>query len=117
MSGPGYGRGYFGSEQLDRARQERSGVGWFKVLAAAGLGAAVWFFWPRKGDGTPSTAETPPAPLSDETLGHVARARGFSSAKAYEDALIASAQELRATDAKVEFPPYFQYLEKRVGMP
>lgn len=117
MSTSGYGRGYFGNEQMDR-QPKRAGVGWFKVLAATGLGVAAWYFWPRKGESPSAASEAvPTAALNDDTLMHVARARGFASAKAYEDALIASAKELRATDAKVEFSPHFQYLDKRVEAP
>ena len=49
----GYGRGYYGSGQLEqRAPKKRS---WFPVVAVLGLGAtAVWLFYPRKkpGDGS-----------------------------------------------------------------
>lgn len=42
----GYGRGYYGSEQLARAPRKRS---WFTIVAVLGVGAAVvWLLWPRK---------------------------------------------------------------------
>lgn len=43
----GYGRGYYGASQLaPRAPQRRAG--WGKIIALIGVGAVVWFVWPRK---------------------------------------------------------------------
>ena len=48
----GYGRGYYGSEQLAKPPKKRS---WFTWVAVLGAGAGVvWFLWPKK---------TPYAPL------------------------------------------------------
>lgn len=43
----GYGRGYYGAEQLARAPRKRS---WLIPVAVLGVGATVvWLLWPRKG--------------------------------------------------------------------
>lgn len=43
----GYGRGYYGSGQLEQREPKKRS--WFKVIAVLGLGAtAVWLFYPRK---------------------------------------------------------------------
>jgi hypothetical protein len=43
----GYGRGYYGSGQLEQSEPKKRS--WFKVIAVLGLGAtAVWLFYPRK---------------------------------------------------------------------
>ena len=58
----GYGRGYYGENQL--ARPPR-GNGWIKFALVAGVGAvAVWLMWPRRGEpqARPSN-DVPPAPL------------------------------------------------------
>jgi hypothetical protein len=104
----GHGRGFYGKNQLDRAPRS----GWVKFVVIAGLGTAAWLFWPRRAQGVAGPAE--PAPLDEVTLGHIARARGFPSGKAFEDAMVASARELRAADGKVELPAHFRYLERRV---
>lgn len=48
----GYGRGYYGSGQLEQSEPKKRS--WFTVVAVLGVGAAaVWLFYPRKkpGDG------------------------------------------------------------------
>jgi hypothetical protein len=45
---------------------------------------------------------------ADEDLEQIARSRGFPSGKAYADAMIAMAAELRTAGAKVEFAPHLQ---------
>jgi hypothetical protein len=121
----GYGRGYYGSAQIDRPR--RSGNGWFKIAVVGGLGAVVWFWW-RRPSGGPKYAEAPSPPsehvealsppprppTEQEDLDHLARLRGFSSTKMYEDAMVASARELQASGAKVVFAPHLQHLEVRL---
>lgn len=122
MSGAGYGRGFYGSEQLARPRTGGSASkGWFKIVAVAGLGAAIyWWVLPAigpKSKQAPAPYEVPPstsyapsqaASLHDEDLERHARSRGFPSAKAYADAMIAMVDELRAAGAKVELAPHLQ---------
>lgn len=59
----GYGRGYYGADQLERPRRRRN---WFTVVAVLGLGAtAVWLLWPRKAAydlGPPAPTPLPPSP-------------------------------------------------------
>jgi hypothetical protein len=106
----GYGRGYYGNAQLNRPPS--SGRGWWIAIAAVGVGAAAWFFWPRK-PAIAITVQQPFAPNEDE-LTRLARARGYSSVSAFEDAVIATARELRKSGAKVELAPPLQHLESRL---
>lgn len=117
----GYGRGHYGGEQLDRPT--RSGGGWFKIAAIAGVGAAIWYMWPRKSPELvympPSPPPSPPPPPSptaptDTALEQIAHERGFISAKAYEDSVLASARDLRASGAKIELAPHLQHLTLRL---
>ena len=95
--------------------------GWFKIAAAAGIGAAVWFWvLPSIGFGhkdksqhAPPSHEPPPAPPL-HPFDQIAQARGFSSAAEYEDALVATARELEASGAKVELGPHLAHLEPRL---
>jgi hypothetical protein len=48
----GYGRGYYGADQL--AKPPRRGNGWIKLAVVAGVGAVVWLMWPRAAQGEPS---------------------------------------------------------------
>lgn len=121
----GYGRGYYGEGQL--APRRSSGRGWFKVVAVVGVGAVVvWLLWPRsKAPVALGLHEPPPAPppapalpltptVGNESLDQIARSRGFSSTKEYEDAVLEDARELRAAGAKVELGPQLQHLEPRL---
>lgn len=68
----GYGRGYYGASQLaPRAPQRRAG--WGKIIAIIGVGAVVWFMWPRKpsptaffGSGGGGKDPEPPPPSSPQ---------------------------------------------------
>jgi hypothetical protein len=110
----GYGRGYYGGEQLDR---QRSGTGWLKLAAVVVGGAAIWYWWPRKRvvlvpmDTLSASTATPP---SATELEQIARSRGFSSVKDYEDSVLATTRDLKLTGAKIELPPHLQYLMPRV---
>lgn len=108
----GYGRGHYGGEQLERP--PRSGGGWFKVVAVVGLGAAVWYVWPRKRppSSPPMTGEA--SNEHEPKLEQIARAGGFASAQEYEDATLATARALAATGAKIELPPHLQHLAPRL---
>jgi hypothetical protein len=108
----GHGRGYYGGSQLDRPRR-RSSSGWFKIAAVVGLGAVIWFMLPRGGS-KHEELPSPPSPPPDEGLEQLARSRGFSSSKMYEDSVIANARELKAAGAKVELGPHLQHLEDRL---
>lgn len=44
----GYGRGYYGAGQLAPQPQSRGSSGWVKLALVVGVGAAVWYLWPRK---------------------------------------------------------------------
>ncbi len=65
----GYGRGYYGGNQLARS-QRRGGAGWIKLALVVGAGAAIWLLWPRKAavplglglDGAPPKPPLPPVP-------------------------------------------------------
>ena len=69
----GYGRGYYGEGQLaPRAPRPRTS-GWVKVAVVVGVGAVLWFMWPRsrsyepvygRGDDEPK----PPPPLPPSQL-------------------------------------------------
>jgi hypothetical protein len=134
----GYGRGYYGAGQLaPKPPQPRRSGGWIKLAAVVGVGAAVWFLWPRKpkldyddesggggnGPGPPTLPPAPPPPErplaqsfdSGVPLDQEAQARGYSSQQAYEDAVVASARQLQDTGARVTFAPHFQHLTRRLG--
>jgi hypothetical protein len=72
----GYGRGYYGAGQL-APQPPRRGSSWIKLVAVMGVGAAVWFMWPRKpkqdydpsgGGGGGGGDPRPPAPLPLQPL-------------------------------------------------
>jgi len=145
------GRGYYGIPQRvqrpapPRNRPShnpptRSGVsGWIKIALGVGVGAGVWFLWPRVkplqleagGDASkaPSSSpqgvsegqpvpplggavaeDSPPPQLTQEALG-----RGFPSQQAYEDAVVSNARQLRETGATVILAPHLQHLTPRLG--
>lgn len=108
----GYGRGYYGGERLDR--QPGSGSGWLKLAAVVGVGAAVWYWWPRKRVVLlpAETLSASPPPLSE--LEQIAHSRGFTSVKDYEDSVLATTRDLKLTGAKIELPLHLQYLMPRV---
>jgi hypothetical protein len=127
----GYGRGYYGAGQLALVPPRR-GSGWFKLALVVGVGAAVWYLWPRKpypaydssgggGEGphppTPTPTPTPPEGQLSQVLtpGEDAQARGYPSQQAYEDAVVASARQLQEAGASVAFAPHFQHLAPRLG--
>ena len=130
----GYGRGYYGDEQLAQPRRAPSRARtWIPIAVAVGLGAAVvWFLLPSGSKASPEpepTAVLPPQPAPqaaapqtaaptalthEESLEQLARARGFPSMQAYEDSMVASARELRAAGWKVEMPTHLQHLEARL---
>jgi hypothetical protein len=62
MSG-GYGRGYYGAEQLAPQPPKRRGGGWIKIAVVVGVGAVVWYMWPRKPKLYPFETAAPPPPL------------------------------------------------------
>ena len=110
----GYGRGYYGGQQL--APRRRSGGGWFKIALVVGLGAAavIWLKWPRKKIefSVPPPSAPPPDPAA---VARTAYDRGFSSPTSYEDAIVDNARQLQATGARVELAPHLQYLQPRLG--
>ena len=141
----GYGRGYYGEQQLARAPKKRN---WFTIVAVLGVGATVvWLLWPRKAaydlpgnkepdrpapgpasqtsplvvintTHAPSPAVSAPTVATGAFLKQVeddARARGFVSVKDYEDSVLATAKQLQATGAKVMLAPHLQHLESQLG--
>ena len=44
----GYGRGYYGPEQLARDPRPPGTRVWVKVAVVVGVGAVVWLMWPRR---------------------------------------------------------------------
>ena len=141
----GYGRGYYGEQQLARAPKKRN---WFTLVAVLGVGATVvWLLWPRKAaydlpgakelDRPAPTPSSPTSPLVVINTTHApspaasaptvatgaflkqveddARARGFISVKDYEDSVIATAKHLQGTGAKVMLAPHLQHLESQLG--
>src|SRR5262249_3163311 len=70
----GYGRGYYGENQL--AKSPRRGGGWFKVALVVGVGAVVWLMWPRSAQGVgrdaadaPRSPALPPSVPSEGQVG------------------------------------------------
>lgn len=123
----GYGRGYYGDDQLSRRIDpNRGGGGWFKFALVAGLGVVIWkmlpIVGPKLGFGQHKDTLPPPAPSPQTSstppyveLEQMARSRGFSTIKDYEDAVLEDAKELRAAGAKVDLGPHLQHLESRLS--
>lgn len=116
----GYGRGYYGSEQLAPPRRQ-SNSGWLTVAVVAGLGAVIWW-WVLPAVGpkakhavTPAPSPVVPLTSHDDEISRQARERGFASAREYEDAVALMARDLRSTGAKVEMAPHLAHLEPRAG--
>lgn len=132
----GYGRGYYGTGQLESGPPRRRG-GWVKIALVVGVGAAIWVLWPRKkplpdiGRGGDAPQPSAPPPQPSQPVGQVlappssymppsqvdpqADARGFSSQQAYEDAVVASARQLQDEGARVVLAPHLQHLTPRLG--
>lgn len=49
----GYGRGYYGVGQLAPKPPPRGGGSWFKLAVVVGVGAVIWFMWPRRSASAP----------------------------------------------------------------
>jgi hypothetical protein len=140
----GYGRGYYGEEQL--AKEPRRGSGWGKIALVVGVGAVVWLMWPRKSSpvyvvGDAAKPPAPPSPLLPEALPatalpaassvvlpsqialppaslqtpQTAEARGYASQQAYEDAVVATARQLQATGAQITLAPHLAHLAPRLA--
>lgn len=113
MPSTGYGRGYYGEGQLaPQPPQARRGGGWIKLGLVVGVGAVIWYMWPRKpspdydtsggGGGGPRPGSPAPAPMSPLGAWHPAQvnslaqpsqggdrdgqSRGYVAQQAYEDA-------------------------------
>lgn len=113
MSAQGYGRGYFGENQLQtKVKRKRR---WWPLFLVVGVGAAaVYMLWPRRQMQVDySQPPVPPSQLPPD-LNQYAQARGFPSLRSYEDAVVGQAQELRAAGARVDLGPHLQYLEARL---
>lgn len=122
----GYGRGYYGASQLE-SRPPRRG-GWIKLALVVGVGAAIWFWWPRKSPPleSPRTDDQAPAPsppqnqlaLPSNTAApegtQLATTHGYPSQQAYEDAVVASARQLQDAGAQVLLAPHLQHLAPRL---
>jgi len=156
----GYGRGYYGDEQLAKPPR-RGGSGWVKLALVVGVGAVVWLMWPRRPGGQswpggggdiklpPSlpppevaqqaalaqstipvaqavTSQTQPSQLQlpqpqaqaqvpSAQVTQFAQSRGYPSAKEYEDAVVASARQLKDSGAQVMLAPHLAHLAPRLG--
>lgn len=154
----GYGRGYYGDEQLAKPPR-RKGSGWVKIALVVGVGAVVWFMWPRRASVQPWPVTSPPPPtpplpeaLPVQTLPatfqpqmqqppqpqlalpqaqaplpplqiatapmqatQFAQSRGYPSTKEYEDAVVASARQLKDSGAQVMLAPHLAHLASRLG--
>jgi hypothetical protein len=134
----GYGRGYYGGGQMAPEPERRRG-GWIKYVVIAGVGAAIWFMWPRKKtaelgqapDALPPSPvppyaqlPTPPPAMAQVLPGTpvqqalpvaVDLSRGYPNQQAYEDAVVASARHLRDAGAQVVLAPHLQHLAPRLG--
>jgi hypothetical protein len=47
MSAAGYGRGYYGENQLAKDPPRRGSL-WFKIALVVGAGAVIWYVWRRR---------------------------------------------------------------------
>jgi hypothetical protein len=131
----GYGRGYYGVEQMAPQPPRRRGSGWIPLAVVVGVGAVIWFMWPRSsqvaagegggGGDAPQPPAPPPVPppegqssqgdLPQLNPDQEAQARGYPSRQAYEDAVVASARQLQDAGAKVSFSPHLQHLTPLLG--
>jgi hypothetical protein len=152
----GYGRGYYGDEQLAKP-PKRKGFPWVKIALVVGVGAVVWFMWPRRPSVQPwpVTSPPPPTPPPPESLPvqalpaafqpqmqqlpqpalpqaqalsaplqiaaaptqatQFAQSRGYPSTKEYEDAVVASARQLKDSGAQIVLAPHLAHLTPRLG--
>jgi hypothetical protein len=131
----GYGRGYYGADQLARSPRRR-GSAWVKIALVVGVGAVIWLVWPRKRAATPllptgdGPSPPPPAPPSTESSippppgarhlqadppPQLAPSPEVPSTIAYEDAVVASAKQLQDAGAKVVLAPHLAHLTPRLG--
>jgi hypothetical protein len=108
----GYGRGYYGENQL--ARPPRQGSGWTKVALVLGVGAVAWFLWPRRAVPAVLAEEPPPPSPPPGALDQVAQSRDYSSTRAYEDSVVASARQLQEAGARVVLAPHLAHLAPRL---
>jgi hypothetical protein len=122
----GYGRGYYGTNQLVQEPRQRGSL-WGKIAIVAGIGAVVWLMWPRRAEPQP---HVPPSPqLSPPQTVHVALAaapqpaeldqlakeRGYASTQAYEDAVVSMVKQLQDAGAKVVLEPHLAHLAPRLA--
>jgi hypothetical protein len=56
MNQAGYGRGYYGDNQLAKAPPRRGG-GWLKIALVVGAGGVAWIIWRRRAARTAQLAE------------------------------------------------------------
>jgi hypothetical protein len=157
----GYGRGYYGDEQLAKP-PKRKGFPWVKIALVVGVGAVVWFMWPRRPSVQPwpnmdpqqppppnppqplmpaqsigwaqaqpsqpplpapqmqpsPQMTLPPAPTHAPLPAHAtqfAQSRGYPSTKEYEDAVVASARQLKDSGAQIVLAPHLAHLTPRLG--
>lgn len=91
-----------------------SGGGWgWKAALVIGLGVTIYMLLPSIGPKPPKQFPSQPPPPPDD-LDELARSKGFASTRAYEDAVLASAQELKREGAKVTLGCHLSHLEPRL---
>jgi len=122
----GYGRGFYGEGQLESQGSRPSR--WFKIALVVGVGAVVWYKWPRRSDivevsevpvpvpqpTLPTSDLTVVAPTQPLTLAQLAEERGYPTTTAYEEAVVESARELQNDGARVVLAPHLQHLTPRL---
>lgn len=101
-------RGKYGTDG-DRGNYAAKPGGWKPVLIIAGIAVAIYALSPGARHYY-KHRELPPHP-DDVELEKIAHARGFSSVREYEEAVIASARELQKKGASVSLGSHLEYLE------
>jgi hypothetical protein len=126
----GYGRGYYGENQMAPKQPPKRG-GWIKYAVIVGVGAVVWYMWPRKpaydptigfgpfGGEPPQPPQPqphpnwqPPQPAWQPQIAPSAPI--YASPQAYEDDVVATARKLQQTGTKVLLAPHLQHLTARL---
>ena len=97
----GYGRGYYGTNQLARAPRRRGG-GWVKLALVVGVGAVIWFMWPRRAapqpePGSGDEPKPPPPPTPPPPEGQISQPSVFALPPAFPATAVPQVQHAQIT--------------------
>jgi hypothetical protein len=105
-------RGIYGPTKGRGAYGPKSGS-WKTVAFVVAIGAGIYLLSPG-GRHFLRRGKLPLLPPPELTLDQIARSRGFSSAQAYEEAVVAVARDIQAADARTQLRSELAHLEPRL---